>query len=505
MRDMTDSIDEPAPADVLPHGLVSVVIPCFNHAHFVAQAIASVLAQSHPNFEIIVVDDGSTDNTAEVVRNYSSVRYIYQENAGRSAARNTGLRQSVGEFLVFLDADDRLLPNALAVGIGCMREHPECALVSGHCRIIDGNGVILPSPRQLQVERDHYLQLLRGGTYIWCPAVALFQRKVFDFAHGFDPAMVPVEDYDLYLRVTRDFPVHCHAQVIAEYRQHSSNTSRDVATMANAALVAHRAQWDFAKANSRYRQAYEIGRWFWQNDYPFQQMITRIREIVRERLPADAVVAVASSGKSELLRLDGRRAWHFPQIETPGAGDLFAEAAEGSLPTDPWIEPGMTYTFSLRGGPEFSKVLARVLVRGVANLASAASAEPIRQEPPRGDGVLLTANPNPVPAGEKPGATTLTWKTGDGSVGRVYVLSVGKYIGRDPISSEEAREYVEAACAHGADYLLLPAKSFYWLDRFEKFRAYVERTYAEIVRDKDTCAIFDLRHTVTTDMPTLPA
>src|SRR6266581_8021645 len=207
--------------------LVSVIIPCYNHAQFLAHAIESVLAQSYSNFELIVVDDGSTDDTAEVVRRYSPVHYVYQDNAGLSAARNTGLRQSRGEFVAFLDADDRLLPHALETGLNSIAEHPECAFVSGHCRVIDTTGSVLAAPRQRCVERDHYIELLGGGTYIWCPASVLYRRCVFNFVHGFDPAMVPVEDYDLYLRITKDFPVHCHAQVIAEYRQHGANTSRN--------------------------------------------------------------------------------------------------------------------------------------------------------------------------------------------------------------------------------------------------------------------------------------
>ena len=134
---MAKSLHESAADSALPEvNLVSVVIPCYDHAQFLAQAIESVLGQSYANFEIIVVDDGSTDNTAEVVKGYSPVRYVYQKNAGRSNARNTGLQQSRGEFLVFLDADDRLLPHALETGVYCMHEHPECAFVSGHCRTI---------------------------------------------------------------------------------------------------------------------------------------------------------------------------------------------------------------------------------------------------------------------------------------------------------------------------------------------------------------------------------
>ena len=97
--------------------LVSVVIPCYNQAHFLGEAIESVLKQTYKHFEIVVVDDGSTDNTSEVARRYSGIRCIEQANQGLSAARNTGIRESKGEYLVFLDADDRLRPIALEAGL----------------------------------------------------------------------------------------------------------------------------------------------------------------------------------------------------------------------------------------------------------------------------------------------------------------------------------------------------------------------------------------------------
>jgi hypothetical protein len=343
------------------------------------------------------------------------------------------------------------------------------------------------------VEREHYLKLLRGGTYIWCPATVLYQRHVFDFVHGFDVALNPVADYDLYLRITRDFPVYSHNHIIAEYRQHPFNMSRDVSAMERAALAAHGAQWDFVKANTLYREAYDAGRRFWQNDYPFQQMVSRIREVVREQLPPEAIVAVATGGNSELLRLDGRQAWHFPHAEQGSKGELFAQAAEGSVATPPWIEAGMTYEFSLHGGPEFSKPLARLLVKGVADPFPIASAEAAPQEPVRPDGVLLTAIPNPVHASKEPGVTNITWSTGDGSEGQLYVSSVGVYAGRDPSDGDEARSCLESAKTNGAQYLLIPAKSFWWLDDYKKFREHVEVHYPAIVRDEDTCIIFDLR------------
>src|SRR5262245_20604446 len=93
--------------------LVSVIIPCYNHAHYLGEAIESVLAQTVQDFEIIVVDDGSTDSTADVAARYPRVRYVRQNNQGLSAARNTGIKHGLGRFLVFLDADDLLLPGAL--------------------------------------------------------------------------------------------------------------------------------------------------------------------------------------------------------------------------------------------------------------------------------------------------------------------------------------------------------------------------------------------------------
>jgi glycosyltransferase involved in cell wall biosynthesis len=291
---VTDSTERAA-REVLPTPkLVSVVIPCYNQAHFLDQAIQSSLDQAYSQFEIIIIDDGSNDNTAEVASRYPSVRYVHQKNAGLSSARNAGLRHCRGDLIVFLDADDRLLPHALQTGAHEIQRHPECAFVSGQCRLIDSAGAALHTPVQELVERDHYLRLLRGGNYIWCPATVLYQREIFDFVEGFNPALNPAADYDLYLRITRDFSVSAHDTVVAEYRQHDLSMSRDLTEMQRVALAAHRAQWDIAKAQPSYREAYERGEQFWRNTYPTQQMLRRSRETVPEQMPADGVAHVAS-------------------------------------------------------------------------------------------------------------------------------------------------------------------------------------------------------------------
>src|SRR4051794_23095793 len=139
--------------------IVSVVIPAFNHAAFLSAAIKSVLGQSDSSYELIVVDDGSTDDTRAVVARYRQVRYVYQENRGLSAARNAGLRLSIGAFVVFLDADDILEPQALAVGRANLVAHPDWAFVSGAHRRVDTELRPIGPDYCCPVHSEHYKAL----------------------------------------------------------------------------------------------------------------------------------------------------------------------------------------------------------------------------------------------------------------------------------------------------------------------------------------------------------
>src|SRR5438552_13649007 len=371
-------------------GLVSVIIPCYNQAHFLHEAIESVLAQTYSNREIIVVNDGSTDSTAEVAGRYSAVRHIYQENAGPSAARNTGLKQTSSEYLVFLDADDRLLPEALEMGVDCLRQHPECAFASGFCRLIVADGSLLGKPEQLCIARDHYLEFLRRN-YIWCPSSVIYRRSVLETVKGFNTSLGRAEDYDLFLRITKDHPIFCHSQFVADYRLHNSSRSADHAAMLRDTLKALNAQWDFVKGSDRHIKAFEVGTNYWQGRYQYLQMADRILEIAASNLPRDSTIAVATGGKSELLKLGGRRAWHFPQANTNERGRLFQQGAEGSVDV-PWIEAGMRYEFRLLAGPKYSKEIAPISVIGLAEAEPGINSGLI----PLGQ-VDFSALPNPRP------------------------------------------------------------------------------------------------------------
>src|SRR5919199_804996 len=241
--------------------LVSVVIPCYNQAHFLREAIESVLEQTYPHFEIVVVDDGSTDNTSEVASGYypsEKVRLLRQENKGLSAARNAGLAESGGEYVVFLDADDRLLPEALEVGVRELEAHPQCAFVSGFWNNIATDGSPLPTPHLPHDERDHYLALLHS-CYIRMHAV-MYRRSVFDSVGGFDTTLSASEDYDLYLRIARDYPVHHHGEVVAEYRRrHGANMTTDPARILSTSVSVHRSQRKHVRGHRQYEEAYRAG------------------------------------------------------------------------------------------------------------------------------------------------------------------------------------------------------------------------------------------------------
>jgi glycosyltransferase involved in cell wall biosynthesis len=254
--------------------LVSVIIPCYNQAHFLADALESVLAQTYANFEIVVINDGSSDNTAEVVAGYSSARYFEQGNKGLSAARNTGLRESRGNYLVFLDADDRLLPGAIEAGLDCFRSHPECAFVSGQYRSIGEDGTILAEATREWVQNEYYLALLRGN-YIGMHATVVYRRLILEAIGGFNTALKACEDYDVYLRIARKFPVYSYEEIVAEYRQHHASMSRNYELMLRSALVVLGSQWDYVKDSKRHLEAYYAGQKTWRNYYG-RNMITSV-------------------------------------------------------------------------------------------------------------------------------------------------------------------------------------------------------------------------------------
>lgn len=245
--------------------LVSVVIPCFNGEAFLKEAIESVITQSYPRVEIIVVDDGSTDHSGDIAQSYP-VRYIHQPNRGLTASRNLGIQESRGSYLVFLDADDRLMPEAIEMGLRVLVQRPECALTVGDHLFVSEDGSYLANSRKTFPPARHYEALLKSNFFEMISSI-LFRRSIFDQVGGFDTELRVAEDYDLYLRIAREYAICLHPALVAEYRIHQSNTSRNSELMLITTLQVLRRQALYVRRNPRRLVAFLEGLRGWRKQY----------------------------------------------------------------------------------------------------------------------------------------------------------------------------------------------------------------------------------------------
>jgi glycosyltransferase involved in cell wall biosynthesis len=302
-EDSTEVESEPRPpADPL---LVSIVIPCYKQAAYLPESIGSALSQTYQPIEVVVVDDGSPDGAAAVAARYS-VRCVRQANLGLARARNAGLVAARGGHVVFLDADDQLDPRAVEHGLAALSARPGAAMAFGRARVVDAEGLLMFTAPEapLAADADTYVALL-GSNIIWTPAVALFCRDVLDHVGGFDPRVSAAADYDLYLRVARQYPVAGHAGIVAAYRHHDAAMSKNAAVMLRTTLAVHRRQWRYARHDPNLRRAYRAGRRFWQRFFGDQLM-----DGIRSQLARGSYRA-AVQGLLTMARWSPRRlAWH---------------------------------------------------------------------------------------------------------------------------------------------------------------------------------------------------
>ena len=238
--------------------LVSIVIPCYKQARFLPRAIESVLNQTYKPIEIVVVDDGSPDDTSDVAAGYANVRVIRTSNQGLSAARNNGLRASSGSLLVFLDADDRLRPDAVARGVACLDAHPASGIVYGnHVRFFsDGTPA---DTQQLEPLKGDIFEMLLRKDIVGCVDAVLWRRDALAAVGGFEVGLNASEDYDIYMRIARRFPIAQHDAVVAEVFLHDSNMHGDFARQLEGAVRALRRQRSAALRKPGYRKAYKEG------------------------------------------------------------------------------------------------------------------------------------------------------------------------------------------------------------------------------------------------------
>jgi len=251
---------------------VTVVIPCYNQARFLPAAVASVLDQRYPRVECLVVNDGSTDDTARVAARLG-VALLEQANQGVSAARNAGLAEARSDFVVFLDADDALLPDAVEAAARTLAADASAAAVVGRCQSMDAHGNVLPAANAYVDDTRLYEEWL-SRNFVWTPGAAMFKRRALDAIGGFPNEVGPAADYAVYLRLARGGAVRMIAQDLVRYRQHDMSMSRDPALMLRATLSVLRRE--AALAGPSWQPGIRRGRQAWCVWYG-EQIVDRLR------------------------------------------------------------------------------------------------------------------------------------------------------------------------------------------------------------------------------------
>lgn len=216
---------------------ISVIIPAYNQGHYLGEAIQSVLDQTYPDFEVIVVDDGSTDKTAQVACSFSDprVRYIHQENRGLSAARNTGILRSSGEYLTFLDSDDLFVADKLETLLNAMQRDPELGFVAGQAVLIDENALPLGKVFDTPLPENPAHLLLWNPLHV---CSVLLRRDWQQKVGLFDESLQAYEDWDMWLRLAR---AGCRMgwvpHPVSLYRFHTRQMTRDKERMTAATFA----------------------------------------------------------------------------------------------------------------------------------------------------------------------------------------------------------------------------------------------------------------------------
>jgi len=224
---------------------VSVVMAAKNYARFLPAAVESVVAQTFHDWELVVVDDGSSDDTPDAIRPYLAdrrVRYVRSDRLGQSRAKNLGVGLSRGEYVAFLDADDAWRPTKLERQLALFRDRPEVGVVFCRRSLIDANGRPLPSPPSPPPPRGRVPDRMFVQNFV-CFSSVVVRRGVFDHVGRFDPQWDLAIDYDLWLRVAKyhDFDFIDDALVL--YRTGHGNLSQKLADrVATALSIMHRAE-----------------------------------------------------------------------------------------------------------------------------------------------------------------------------------------------------------------------------------------------------------------------
>jgi glycosyltransferase involved in cell wall biosynthesis len=209
---------------------VSIVITTYNRAYCISDAIQSALDQTLPVAEVLIIDDGSTDNTAEVVESFHSdkLRYVKKENGGLADARNRGVAEAAGDFIIWLDDDDLLLPYMHEVYIATLSKDPNIDIVYGDYRFVDADGKILYDLEHDEFYQNNAFYISRLLMGLRVPhGGSMFHKSVYEKYGLYDPSFDSVDDYDLFIRIARHVSLKHVDSIVYIYKRHDENMSSE--------------------------------------------------------------------------------------------------------------------------------------------------------------------------------------------------------------------------------------------------------------------------------------
>jgi glycosyltransferase involved in cell wall biosynthesis len=273
----------------------TVVITTFNHLQFLQEALESCINQTVPAEKIIVVDDGSMQDPSPLVSRFEAVQLIRQANRGLAAARNAGIRACDTSYVIFLDDDDRLLPEAIEAGTTALIARPDAALAYGAYYMIDAGGQRTSKKLLVEPPDNPYFRFLTHGNFVGMHATVIYRRSCLLNMGGFDENFRCCEDYELFLRIARTHQLARHETPVAEYRWHQQNMSDKKLLMFRAATEALKRENLYVGDHCELREAIRTGMEFWREFYSLEIAKKSLRVLKMGGLSFHAVRLLAAS------------------------------------------------------------------------------------------------------------------------------------------------------------------------------------------------------------------
>lgn len=235
----------------MPEAIVSILVPVYNGDQYISEAIESALAQTYQNFELLIVNDGSTDNSKSIIMNYlgdSRIRYFEQQNAGVAATRNLAIKHAKGKYIGFLDQDDCWLPDKLSTQVQFLETHQEFAFIHSRQGYIQADGTLIshyPKDWVADLHGECFVELFKRNRI--AVLTVLLRKNVIDEIGYFNETVSRVDDYELWLRICSKYPIGFQDKKLALYRCHETNASHDYVKMEQAELSALESLYDLNK------------------------------------------------------------------------------------------------------------------------------------------------------------------------------------------------------------------------------------------------------------------